>query len=75
MLSNRVIRNIWLILAILSVGAIADRTIGMIDGSKEWWQVVSSIIITAVCIKCFISYRNEVRKGNLFGRVNVFKKS
>lgn len=75
MLSNRVIRNIWLTFGCLSAAAIVDRTIGVLDGSKEWWQVASSIAITAVCAKCYISYRNAVRQGNLFGKVNVFSKS
>lgn len=39
MLSNKVKQNIWLTLAILSVGCIIDRAIRVIDGSVEWWNL------------------------------------
>lgn len=73
MLSNKVKRNIWLILAILSVGCIIDRAIRAIDGSIEWWNLVATILITAFCTKFYLCYRKQVKRGNLFGRVNFFK--
>lgn len=73
MLSNKVKRNIWLTLAILSVGCIIDRAIRVIDGSVEWWNLVATIVITAFCTKFYICYRKQVKRGNLFGRVKVFK--
>lgn len=73
MLSNKAKRNIWLTLAILSVGCIIDRAIRVIDGSVEWWNLVATIVITAFCIKFYLCYRKQVKRGNLFGRVKVFK--
>lgn len=73
MLSNKVKRNIWLILAILSVGCIIDRAIRAIYGSIEWWNLVATIVITAFCTKFYLCYRKQVKRGNLFGRVNFFK--
>ena len=73
MLSNRVKRNIWLTLAILSGLAIIDRTIRIVMGELEWWQLVSVIIITAFCIKFYLCYRKQVQRGNLYGRVKIFK--
>lgn len=73
MLSNKVKRNIWLTLAIMSVGCIIDRAIRVIDGSVEWWNLVSAIVITALCAKFYFCYRKQVKHGNLFGRVKVFK--
>ena len=73
MLSNRVKRNIWLTLAILSGLAIIDRTIHIVMGELEWWQLVSVIIITAFCIKFYLCYRKQVQRGNLYGRVKIFK--
>ncbi len=67
MVSNRVKRNIWLTLAVLNVGAIANRAIGVADGSLEWWQLVSTIVIFLFCIKFFLCYRKQVKLGNLFG--------
>lgn len=73
MLSNKVKRNFWLILAILSVGCIIDRAIRVIDGSIEWWNLVATIVITAFCTKFYLCYRKQVKRGNLFVRVKVFK--
>lgn len=60
MVSNKVKRNIWLTLAVLSIISIIDRTIGVADGSIEWWQLVSTIIITALCTKFYMDYRRKV---------------
>lgn len=73
MFSNKVKRNIWLTLAILSVGCIIDRAIRVIDGSIEWWNLVATIVITAFCTKFYLCYRKQVKRGNLFGRVYFFK--
>lgn len=73
MLSNKVKRNFWLTLAILSVGCIIDRAIRVIDGTIEWWNLVATIVITAFCTKFYLCYRKQVKRGNLFGRVKVFK--
>lgn len=61
MLSNRAKRNIWLTFAILSAACVADRTIRLIDGTADWWNLASTVIITAFCIKFYICYRNQVR--------------
>ena len=73
MLSNKVKRNIWLTLAILSVSCIIDRAIRVIDGSVEWWNLVATIVITAFCTKFYLCYCKQVKRGNLFGSVKVFK--
>lgn len=59
MLSNKVKRNFWLTLAILSVGCIIDRAIRVIDGTIEWWNLVATIVITAFCTKFYLCYRNR----------------
>lgn len=73
MLSNKVKRNIWLTFAILSFMAVVDRAIRLCDGSIEWWQLVSAMVTTALCSKFYICYRREVKRGNLFGRVKLFR--
>lgn len=45
MLSNKVKRNIWLTLAVVSVGCMIDRAIRVIDGSAEWWDLAATIVI------------------------------
>lgn len=73
MLSNKTKRNIWLTLSILSIGCIIDRTIRVIDGSIEWWNLVMAIVITAFCTKFYLCYRKQVKHGNLSNRVDDFK--
>lgn len=73
MISNRVKRNIFLTLAVMSASTVIDRAIRLAMGLVEWWMLVSAIAITAVLAKCYFSFRREVRRGNLFGHVNIFK--
>ncbi len=73
MLSNRVKQNIWLTLTILSVLAVIDRAVRVVEGSVGWWNLLSPIIVTALCGKFFMSYRKQVKRGNLFGRVRLFR--
>ncbi len=73
MLSNKVKRNIWLTLSILSIGCIIDRTIRVIDGSVEWWNLVMAIVICAFCTKFYLCYRKQVKHGTLSNRVGDFK--
>ena len=73
MLSNRIKRNIRLTLTIMSGVAIIDRTVRVAEGSVGWWNLLSAIIVTALCGKFFMCYRKQVKRGNLYGRVKVFK--
>lgn len=63
MISNKAKRNIWLTLAILSVGAVIDRAIRVADGSVEWWNLVSAILITFFCTRFYLCYRADYRKN------------
>ncbi len=73
MLSNRVKRNIWFALTIMSGLTVIDRVVRIVDGSVEWWNLLSSIIITALCAKYYMCYRKQVKRVNLFGRVKIFR--
>lgn len=73
MISNKVKRNIWLALTIMSGLTVIDRAVRIVDGSVEWWNLLSAIIITALCAKFYICYRKQVKRGNLFGRVKIFR--
>lgn len=72
MISNRTKKNIWLALAVLSLVAVIDLAIRVADGSVEWWNLVSVIIITFFCTRFYFCYRRQVKIGNLFGRVKKF---
>ena len=73
MISNKVKRNIWFVLGILSQAATIDRSIRLVAGKIEWWEVCSAAVITACCLKCYLSYRKEVKNGNLTAKVNPFR--
>lgn len=69
MISNRVKRNIWLTLAILSLGTVVERAIRVADGSIGWWNLIASILITAFCTKFYLCYRRKVKEGILFSNM------
>ena len=72
MLSNRTKRNIWLVLTIVSALSVPDLAARVARGEVGWWLIAVAIVVTALCNRFHTSYRREVRRGNLFGRVNVF---
>lgn len=73
MVSNKVRRNIWLVLSFLSAGCVIDRGIRVASGELEWWNLVSVIVILALCIKFYLCYRKQVKRGNLYGKVNPIR--
>ncbi|NPD81049.1 hypothetical protein HPS57_03540 [Prevotella sp. PINT] len=75
MLSNRVTRNIWLVLSITSAYPVIGRAIGIANGSGEWLMLCSAIIICAACIRFYLYYRRQVKKGILFGKGNPWRDS
>lgn len=60
MVSNRVKRNIWLALSVVSLAVIIDRAIRFADGSVEWWSLLSSVVICLVCVRFYLIFRREV---------------
>ncbi len=74
MLSNKTKRNIWLTLSVLSALTVIDRSIRLAMGEIDWWKLAFSIIVTALCVKFYLAFRKQVKKGNLFGHVNPLEK-
>ncbi len=72
MVSNKVKRNIWLLLTINGIGVIAARIFEAITGG-EWWPILSAAVLTIVTLKMYISYRKAVKEGNLYNKVTPFK--
>ncbi|GFI67758.1 hypothetical protein IMSAG192_01293 [Muribaculaceae bacterium] len=73
MLSNRVKRNIWLTLTILSFLMIPDRCARVVNGITHWWTLLVTIALFAICEHFYMCYRKQVKRGNLFGRVKIFR--
>ena len=69
MLSNRVKRNIWLTLTILSFLMIPDRCARVVNGRT----LLVTIALFAICEHFYMCYRKQVKRGNLFGRVKIFR--
>lgn len=65
-IGNRVKRNIFLALTILGAITVVAQTWNLIMGNKEWWNVVSSIIITICAFFGYSDYRKRVKEGRLF---------
>lgn len=74
MISNKVRRNFWLTLSILSTVTIVDCAIRLASGEVEWWSLALDMVITALCVKFYLFYRKQVKNGNLFGKVHPLKK-
>lgn len=72
MISNKVKRNIWLTLTIVGGAIIVSRVIDVM-AEGEWWQLLSSVCIFLVSLKCFLSYRKAVKEGNIFGHIDPLK--
>ena len=66
-ISNRVKRNISLILAILGCFIILARAWNLAMGDGTWWEVVSAGVITFCAFIGYIDYRKKVVEGKLFG--------
>lgn len=71
MISNKVKRNLWLTLSIMSVIVVIDRSIRVIDGLLEWWNLASAIVITAFCTRFYLCCRKQVKRGNPYGPVRL----
>lgn len=51
-------------MSIISLLTSVNRGICVADGSVEWWNLASSVIITAICIKFYLRYRRELKKAD-----------
>lgn len=73
MASNKVKRNIWQTLSIVSLMCVISRGIKVLDGTAGWWQLFYTTVVFAVIFKLYMAYRKQVKAGNLFGKVDPFK--
>lgn len=75
MISNRTKRNLWLALSVMSACGVAGRAIGVADGSARWWDLACMIVVTAACVRFYLMYRRQVRRGNLFGHFDPLRRN
>lgn len=73
MLSNKVKRNIWLTLSILSLAAVVDRAVRLVSEGSDWGSLACAVVITVFCIRYYLYYRRQVKAGRLFGQGNPLR--
>lgn len=74
MISNKVKRNIWLTLGVVSLVCVMAVAVKVYEGTSEWWQLLCSAVICGVIFRLFWIYRKQVKAGNIFGRVDPLDK-
>lgn len=60
-LTDKTRSYIWMVLAILSLICVISRVVDFIQGDKEWWHLVSSIVMTAFCTRFYFCYRRKAQ--------------
>lgn len=60
MLSNKGKRNFWLIIAIMSYIVGIWRVFDIVAGNKDWWNLVSILVISILSTRFYLCYRKSV---------------
>lgn len=60
MLSDKGKRNFWLVIAILSYIVGVWRIFDIVEGDKDWWELVSVIVIAFLSTRFYLCYRKQV---------------
>lgn len=75
MVSNIANRNISLILAVSSCAGLVFCIYSTIIKGTRWTELCSIATSTAIFAKLYLCYRREVKNGNIYGKVNPFRKT
>lgn len=73
MISNIAHRNVSLMFAIALFCGLIYCVYDTICKGTSWIGLCPIITSTAIFIKFYLSYRKQVKKGNIYGKVNPFK--
>ncbi len=73
MISNITNRNISMILAVSSFAGLLYCIYSTIYKSTNWSLLCPIVIAIVIFTKFYLTYRKEVKKGNIYGSVNPFK--
>lgn len=52
---------IWLVFAIFSLICVISRVVDLAHGDKEWWHLVTTIVVTALCFRFYLCYRKKAQ--------------
>lgn len=75
MISNKTKCNIWGVISVMSFASAVGVAIDLANGSAPWWRLTCAAIVFAVCFKCYLAYRSQVKAGNLFGKIDPMRKN
>ena len=67
MISNRVQRNLWFTLSVITFTCMLAAAINVWMGFAEWWVLGCAAVIFGACFKFYRIYRKKVLAGYLFG--------
>ncbi len=71
--SNVVNRNVCLILAISFFVGLIYCVYAVLYKEATWISLYSIATSTAIFIRLYLVYRKQVKNGNMYGKVNLFK--
>lgn len=76
MVSNAVLRNIWLVVGILTALLCIAHAVDLIltENWDRWWICVAYAIWSFLMFRLYAVFRHAVRKGNLYGHVRLRKR-
>lgn len=72
-ISNIAKRNVSLMFATALSCGLIYCVYNTVHKGESWIALCPIILSTAIFINFYLSYRKEIRKGNMYGKVNIFK--
>ncbi len=62
-MTDKIRSNIWMGFAIFSLICVVSRVVHLVQGDKEWWELVTTIIMTALCVRFSLCYRKKAQEA------------
>lgn len=62
-MSDRIKKNIFLVLSLVGLGVIVARAIDLASGDGRWWELAGAVVIYGMCFKFYLDYRRASMDG------------
>lgn len=62
-MSDRIKKNIFLVLSVVGLGVIVARAIDLATGDGRWWKLLSAVVLYGMYFKFYLDYRRSYRDG------------
>lgn len=73
MVSNVARRNVCLMMAVAFFCGVIYCLYEVIHTGSDWVSICPVIIADAIFLRMYLCYRRQVKQGNIYGKVNLFK--